>query len=116
MKIVVTQAHINAGAQQQCYRCPVALAIKDVVPKDFQVVVTPQQALVGGFMFLLPRSARAFIEVFDEHRGGEPFEFDLPLERQFPELAEGFGDPRCGVVQHACHQVHNGRGGFIHVP
>lgn len=78
MKIAVTQAHIDAGEKQQCYRCPIALAIKDAVPL-LAVEVAIHEARIGGVYCFLPHEARQFIRAFDEYGClfVRPFEFDL---------------------------------------
>ena len=90
MKIQVTQKHIDEGRIVDSERCPVALAVKDVIWDGVfcHVSVTTEQITLSykapyvKEVYPLPKEAMKFISMFDNipTKGVEPFEFDLPIK------------------------------------
>lgn len=87
MVISVTQNHITRGRRNNCYSCPIALAIIDATGCN-KVVVNEDSVYYSyyeedgthrGFYHRLPRSAMKFVKEFDESEGEacRPFKFKL---------------------------------------
>ncbi len=87
MTITVTKSHIDAGKRRSCAECPVALAIKDVVPIRASVYVDKSRIWIGyppesPTEFVTPLSASLFIIRFDGgNMPADPFTFKL-IERE----------------------------------
>jgi len=82
MKIKVEQKHIDNGIREMCGLCPIALAIREVVPdKSIRVRWTWVDVCdkAEDRMVTLPKSATAFIYAFDENKPVAPFEFELAI-------------------------------------
>lgn len=90
MKISVTQEHISAGKKEDCQKCPIALAIIEVLPDTHVSVFADLKSVcnapaqfrdayvrINGEARYLPREASDFIDSFDCGRPVVPFEFDL---------------------------------------
>lgn len=83
--ISVTQKHIEEGIQQICNRCPIALAIRDLLPlhwpNDESVSVWGGAADLypSKTRLLLPDAAIQFIEDFDIGEIVQPFSFELEV-------------------------------------
>lgn len=79
MKINVTAEHIRKGKKDDCYFCPIALAIAEKVKTSAEVFTT-QVRIYKYEVYDLPKSATTFISRFDK-RGGKktakPFSFIL---------------------------------------
>ena len=89
MQIEVTQTHIETGVSQ-CNKCPVALAILDVLVDEIEVQVSDLEIrlisrprLFGGntlFAAEPPDSVCCFIHSFDgDGVGADPFSFELNI-------------------------------------
>ncbi len=80
MTIHVTQAHIDAGAREDCRECPVALAIHEATGCTCEVL--PWTIYTDRGKFKLPRAVFEFIEAFDNKQPVQPFSFevDIPVE------------------------------------
>jgi hypothetical protein len=83
IKISVTQKNINSGTRDECTTCPVALAIitrtgRNVLVASDCVDFSPDN-YYSGKMIPLPRSARRFINRFDQAKPVEPFNFFLEV-------------------------------------
>ena len=88
MRIEITERHIAEGLQESCFKCPVALAIKEVFGECYPVIaVTPEDV---RFYHNNPRKQRRvvtfsqsttdWIEAFDGGYVVQPFAIDLDLE------------------------------------
>lgn len=75
MTVTVTQQDINNGHKRNCGHCPIALAVRRVIPDVY----------VGGYhvfideiaTYKLPDVAIEFIKAFDNERPVKPFSFDI---------------------------------------
>jgi hypothetical protein len=87
--ITVTQDHINKGVKQDCWSCPIALAIQDAMPGVICAeVLNPDLGFATIFgddgdcgEALLPDPARHFIAEFDNGQTVHPFAFEAVIER-----------------------------------
>jgi hypothetical protein len=85
--ITVTAQHIAQGARSNCWRCPIALAVREAFPdtaiavSDFYIQMTldGQQRIIRT-----PRETALFIRAFDTGVPIEPFSFTV----DYPEVAE----------------------------
>ena len=83
MVIHVTQKHIDDGDPSDCYRCPIALALRET--PGLSECSAGKLGLYGvydtrPFSIGSPRSVRRFIDAFDNGTDVlEPFTFELPL-------------------------------------
>lgn len=93
MKIQVTQDDIDQGAIQDCYRCPVAIAINRVLKPDYScevgtkdIYIRQRCTSIGAFVSHLktPTKAAEFIRNFD--RGIHP---EINMTRQTGVLMVG---------------------------
>jgi len=78
MKIQVTEEHIEAGVREDCYLCPIALAIKEQVEiKSVSVASVANINYMSGTrkVYKLSRAAINFIERFDGGKKVKPFNF-----------------------------------------
>lgn len=86
MIIKVLREHIFRGWQNNCYLCPIALAIRSAT--GFSYMVTPTEVCLEDaqprLWIQLPIEARQFIDAFDRGKSVEPFEFELSLEEGEP--------------------------------
>lgn len=81
--IKVLRKHIKAGKKIDCRKCPVALAIKQAIPRSNPTVcfsfcdVTVKNK--RRKMVCMPEKTRRFIENFDDGRNVIPFKFQLEI-------------------------------------
>jgi len=82
--IKVTQEHIDSGITNSCYKCPIALAVNELVkPSGILVGASVNTLSIRYFKndklntFLTPRSAQRFIKRFDRKLSVKPFNFYL---------------------------------------
>ena len=82
MKIVVTQAHIDAGKRKNIKYCPVALAWLEIVGGGSVGRSTIMRFTRHGPKqnYVLPTIAQTFISDFDKGKPVVPFEFDLEVD------------------------------------
>ncbi len=80
--ITVTQKHIWRGQKSECDLCPIALALKAVLPFA-RMSVTPHSIVIDYKLhnqIPLPEIARNFIRRFDAgDKMEEPFTFDIEM-------------------------------------
>jgi len=82
--IKVQKKHIKLGKRGDFARCPIALAIKDVViPETVVTLVGKVNFMNSGRVFELPRSARRFIRRFDMNKPVKPFNCLLEIQKSF---------------------------------
>ncbi len=79
MIIQVTEDHIRLGKRSNSTRCPVALAVRDILPAakilgTILIVETP------WLKIHLPKKVTKFVEDFDHFRPVEPFSFELQIK------------------------------------
>ena len=90
MIINVTQEHINQGWRKSCRRCPVALAIQEVI-RD-KVIIVSQRIYIykdkeaydlskWELILEYPAIVKTFIDTFDDGGLVEPFSFEIPYEQ-----------------------------------
>lgn len=79
MKIEVTEKHIQSGHRGLGSECPIALAIREVIP-DTHVFVTHSSITVGSLRF--PNNYSVFTRNYDNHREVYPFTFHLSLTEE----------------------------------
>jgi len=79
MIISVTKKHIRRGIAGDARRCPVGLAIGEMV-SDPCLCVRRSCTWVNGLTIFNPRSVRRFITRFDYGRWVRPFRFRLSLK------------------------------------
>lgn len=78
--IHVTQTHLDKGEEKNCYTCPVALAIQDIVKDDVLVEVDYNKVLLNKQIWTLPQIVKEHIESIDYgHYIVLPFSFELSL-------------------------------------
>ena len=85
LHIEVTAAHIDAGEREQCDKCPIALAVREVLPARFDLIAvdctgitareltdnrSPLRPMFYDHFWRLPQSAQDFIHVFDVPTNG----------------------------------------------
>lgn len=85
MIVNVTKKHINSGKRNNCYECPIALAIIDAV--DCDTIYVDETSVGYGYReddgntrrisHNLPRSAVRFIKRYDYEKSVKPFKFIL---------------------------------------
>lgn len=78
MIIEVTDKHIAAGRKDDCYECPIALAVLDKLPES-RVVVGASYIYITGTNYDLPWRAVEFIDRFDKNLRVDPFSFRLSI-------------------------------------
>jgi hypothetical protein len=86
VKVEVTPQHITYGVYAHYYNWPVALAIKDKLPKTHVTVGMTCLSLRkrGNHTVVdLPRSAHRFIKKFEKTYDGKPFRFTLTVPTEF---------------------------------
>lgn len=82
LKVNVTQEHIDKGERYSTSACPIAWALRDVLPTDsFGVNVRASVAVWfrngGYYQAGLPRTAQDFVVEFDNGHNMSPFSFGL---------------------------------------
>ena len=102
--VEVAQHHINRGERARCTRCPVALAIKDVVSPVFSIEVTGASCYITnieGYIITvaLPSRVVQFVAAFDRpgwYGGGAylkailaPFNFEADIPDHVLRRNEG---------------------------
>lgn len=75
--VKVTAQHIALGEGGKGDRCPIALAINELVYSDVFVNVGDNVAELDHDQFVLPREAEDFVHDFDCKGKVAPFEFEL---------------------------------------
>ncbi len=88
MIVKVTEQHIKKGRKNNCYSCPVALALKEARPDVSWVVdeghihhsqLTALHGTVRGYI-VMPPAVKKFVCEFDTgFQNLAPFEFELGL-------------------------------------
>lgn len=77
IKIEVTHADIQNGKPQNCYDCPIALAVKRALPGREIEVHTAHISIDDGHASL-PKEAMDWIENYDKPDGSVmPFSFEI---------------------------------------
>ena len=82
MLIEVTREHISQGQRQECALCPVALAIKAVIPCTYCAVGVGSVQMIRRKQWYdldLPAKVQKFIKEFDLGLPVRPFSFELEL-------------------------------------
>lgn len=85
MIINVTQEHIDAGETKNCWACPVALALRDVIHGAAAVTNTlikirkQGETFSSGLMVQSPMSVFHFVTKFDAGITPPPFSFELNI-------------------------------------
>ena len=85
MIIEVKQKHIDNGQKFRSVRCPVALAAKETVGPEVQLIFGPDYFVVAGHpraRYDLPLEVQDFIRAFDDGLPVQPFTFELNYEAQ----------------------------------
>lgn len=82
MIVKVTKRHILNGERNNCYSCPISLAIGDACDCDKVIVDENSASFIeetdGKRIYhKLPRSAIRFIKRYDEEESVKPFKFIL---------------------------------------
>ena len=85
LKVNVTQEHINKGERHSTSACPIAWALKDVLPADSCAVNVRASVAVwfrnsDYYRAWLPRSAQDFVVEFDNGQDVSPFSFELDAD------------------------------------
>ena len=85
LKVNVTQEHIDKGERYSTSACPIARALKDVLPADSCAVNVRAAVAVwfqnsGYYRAWLPHSAQDFVVEFDSGQDVEPFSFELDAD------------------------------------
>lgn len=81
MRVQVSSLNIDMGNKNNCYSCPIALALKPLFPTFAEVGTT-----VAWFIeqneyrkVALPEEVRSFISDFDAGKPVKPFSFELEV-------------------------------------
>lgn len=83
--VEVTRADIEAGVRNDCYACPVALAIARLVGVDRCVSVGFSDTWILAHRMATSAVVRDFISRFDAGQDGlEPFSFEIDIPDRFP--------------------------------
>lgn len=82
----VTAEHISKGSRSNCQRCPVALALRDIIDPAYVVTVGCSGMSMGkngrlDFSSRTPESVKDFIYQFDCYKSVQPFEAKLDIPR-----------------------------------
>lgn len=84
MVINVEQKHIDTGVPMNCFCCPVASAIVDVMPEHTHVFATKKYIEIGNFIYDTPKEVSIFMTRFDNYKVNSaysslpgPFSFKL---------------------------------------
>ncbi len=94
VKITVTEAHIKSGRQNDCGKCPVALAITPLLNKDYYLSVGDESFDIisrkshNPFCIYFPTIVRDFIPAFDGMGKAakhlfKSFSFSLNIPKQY---------------------------------
>lgn len=75
--IKVTADHIARGLHDNCYSCPIALAVIDAGGSG--VMVELQRVSTVHSRFDLPPEAQEWVSRFDDHKPVQPFSFEADL-------------------------------------
>ena len=78
MRIEVTEKHIENGKTMSDTKCPVALAIQDLIPNR-NVRVGARWIRIDGQWIQSPSHVCNFVREFDDHKDVYPFSFELDL-------------------------------------
>lgn len=76
MKISVTQDHISRGKKDDCFQCPVALALRERIGISAVYGAYFRKSWDGSAIGL-PKTATNFIYDFDAGEPVEPIEFEI---------------------------------------
>ena len=99
MQIQVTKKHIEKGKLNDCYSCPVALALSDTFMGTRAYVDGISLVIGYGIVFQTafsvgtPKKVNDFIEKFDEMKPVKPFSFRIrkPTKKELKKLKEEHG-------------------------
>jgi hypothetical protein len=72
--IIVTQKDIQSGRRRHYRLCPIAFAVGREYGTD-DIHVTNRVIKIGNEAFNMPRSARRFVQRFDNGKPVKPFNF-----------------------------------------
>lgn len=75
----VTQDHIVSGLRQNCYHCPVAIAMEVSTGQEWSVYVIGARRLCDSVFLDLPDAVRIFASNFDKGHSVAPFSFDINI-------------------------------------
>jgi hypothetical protein len=83
MKILVTADDIENGLRNNCFQCPVALAIFRTLPTS-RVKVTETRTSIWDMdgrvkVYYTPLTVSQFIRKYDHEQFVEPFSFELDI-------------------------------------
>ena len=81
LTVSVTKTHIKEGLQKSPYACPIALALRDQGYKHSDIAVSSINLYVKPNFYVLPPEAANFVAIFDKNKNGEPFEFEIDLDK-----------------------------------
>lgn len=80
IRVHVTIDHINAGLRADCKKCPVALALGEILDiEDFAVGDYDVYLENCRLRVFLPFAVGKFIQDFDSHKLVKPFSFTLEV-------------------------------------
>ena len=80
MKIEVTQQDIDKGLNNNCFSCPIALAVKRKIDTGNVLVYCDRisvMSTISSYDYKLPKKAQTFIKRFDDRKPVEPFTFEV---------------------------------------
>lgn len=80
-KVSVGPSHIALGRRSNCYSCPLAMAIDDLLVEGYKAVVSPTELEIDGKIIPLPPDAIQFVHDFDVNCPILPMTFTIPLPR-----------------------------------
>lgn len=76
LTITVEQHHIDSGETFNCRKCPIALAIREVLP-EHHIAIGTRFADIDDEDYLLPKEAQQFVRDFDDKLKVGPFTFTM---------------------------------------
>lgn len=77
MTILVTQEHVDRGARQDCWECPIALALADATGRTWTVRPDFLEDRRDGKRYGVSEDVFEFMGDFDSGDPVEPFSFEL---------------------------------------
>lgn len=85
MKVTVTQRHIDEGRKNiislgvapRAAWCPIALAVRELTNKKYDVIASTYYIRIGDDRYHTPTKAHMFMIDFDRGNPVKPFEFEL---------------------------------------
>jgi len=79
VKISVTSGDIQEGQRRDCFKCPIARAMKRALP-SYHITAGPNSLIVGTIIIDTPIICKDFMDEFDNHGEVKPFGFEIEIK------------------------------------